>query len=76
MSDSGPSADKISGMSAAEKENDLKDGGRQAFKESEAVEIDDEEEDVIDDEQLEEYQEMVDQLGGFPVGVYFRLIRC
>ena len=29
--------------------------------------IDEDDEDMIDEEQLEEYQEMVDQLGGFPV---------
>jgi hypothetical protein len=33
---------------------------------TEAVEIDDDD-DMIDEEQLEEYQEMVNQLGTFPV---------
>lgn len=32
----------------------------------------DEEEDPIDEEQLEEYQEMVDDLGAFPVSEKYR----
>ena len=34
----------------------------------------DEEDDPIDDEQLEEYQEMVDDLGAFPVSLKCRLV--
>ena len=40
--------------------------------EKEVVDVDDsdeEEDEPIDDEQLEEYREMVDNLGTFPVGV-------
>ena len=38
--------------------------------EKEVIEIEEEDEDDrIDEEQLEEYQEMVDQLGTFPVSI-------
>ena len=50
--------------------------GRQNFEgnmgssEKEVIEIEEEDEDDrIDEEQLEEYQEMVDQLGTFPVSI-------
>lgn len=33
----------------------------------EMIEIEDDDEDVIDEEQLDEYREMIDQLGSFPV---------
>ena len=37
-------------------------------------EIDMEEEDPIDDEQLDDYREMVEQLGTFPVSSFVKLI--
>jgi hypothetical protein len=45
---------------------DLSESETMDTKETEAVEIDDDD-DMIDEEQLEEYQEMVNQLGTFPV---------
>lgn len=45
---------------------DLSESETKDTKETEAVEIDDDD-DMIDEEQLEEYQEMVNQLGTFPV---------
>jgi pre-mRNA cleavage complex 2 protein Pcf11 len=44
---------------------DLSESETKDTKETEAVEIDDDD-DMIDEEQLEEYQEMVNQLGTFP----------
>lgn len=54
---------------------DVKGNRKVAENETETVVIDDDDEDddgVIDAEQLEEYQEMVDQLGTFPVSEYAR----
>jgi hypothetical protein len=34
---------------------------------NEVIVVDDEEESVFDDEQLDDYREMIEQLGGFPV---------
>lgn len=44
-------------------------------KEPETVEMEDDDEDCIDEEQLQEYQEMVEQLGTFPVSsnVFFSI---
>lgn len=47
---------------------DLSESETEDLKEPEAVEIDNDD-DVIDEEQLEEYQEMVNQLGTFPVSI-------
>lgn len=51
----------------------LKDNRMEAESESEVIEVEDDDDDqngsdaAIDEEQLEEYKEMVEQLGSFPV---------
>lgn len=70
MSDGGPASEQMPTSSNADQAKDAKDlngSEKQVSKQPEAVEIDEEDDDVIDEEQLEEYQEMVEQLGTFPV---------
>jgi hypothetical protein len=67
MSENGPLNSQISKDDVKESEG-VTTSGSDAPDKPERVVIDDEDDDdVIDEEQLEEYQEMVDQLGGFPV---------
>jgi len=64
---SGLAGDKMAAKGGTSKSKSDKELSS-TFKETEGMEMD-EDEDVIDSEQLEEYQEMVDQLGTFPVSV-------
>jgi pre-mRNA cleavage complex 2 protein Pcf11 len=67
MSENGPANNQITKDDVKATEGVTKSGSDAPDK-LETVVIDDEgDADVIDDEQLDEYQEMVDQLGGFPV---------
>lgn len=69
----GPASNEMpanSGDGNALNNKEVEDIKKQASKEPETVEMEDEEEeDVIDEEQLEDYREMVDDLGTWPVSV-------
>lgn len=69
MSESGSNLKQNSKGNVIETEG-LEKSGNDTPNKPETVVIDDDDDDVIDDEQLQEYQEMVDQLGGFPVCDY------
>lgn len=67
MSESGPNLNQNLNGNVIETEG-VEKSGSNAPNKPETIVIDDEEDDdVIDVDQLDEYQEMVDQLGGFPV---------
>lgn len=71
MSSGAPVNEQMATTGNTDKPNGAKDileSETKDLNEPEAVEIDnDDDDDVIDEEQLEEYQEMVNQLGTFPV---------